>query len=88
MASYGTSVRNNLLVQRDLLDIFNDIKRSAELQALVAKFRSIPDEAERRAYKAQWFPYFNDGEYKNNIRSDANLIKTKRNYSAKLFCII
>ncbi|MFZ4439195.1 MAG: phage/plasmid primase, P4 family [Syntrophales bacterium] len=77
IASFGASVRSNLLVQRDLNDIINDIKCSPELQALVAALRSLPTDEQRRPYKAQYLPYFNCGTFRDNVRSDANLIQTQ-----------
>jgi len=48
MASFGSSVRSNLLVERDLRDILYDIKCSPELKAWVVTLRSLPDEEQRR----------------------------------------
>ena len=77
MASFGSSVRSNLLVERDLRDILYDIKNSPKLQASVATLRSLPSEEERRVFKAQSLPYFNCGTFRDNMRSDASLTKTK-----------
>lgn len=77
MISFGKSVYSNILVRKDLTDIIREMKSSPDLKEKIKTLRSLSTDEQRRGYKNKNLPYFNCGEFRNNIRSDANLIKTK-----------
>ncbi len=75
--SHGTSVKLNKLKRIPLLELLEKIKANRHLKEQTLALRALQTDEDRRKFKVANLPYFNPGIFTDDIRSDANLVRTK-----------
>src|SRR5260221_1406489 len=76
--SYGKSVTSNKLQPTSLREVLHTIKTGGNgIKESVEEICACPDSEQRQTLKKQNLPYFNLGQFRDNIRKDANFEQTQ-----------